>query len=168
MLYNSITVLKIHAIWFNYRPENSCYIISYMGRSQWPCGLSLRSAVARLLTLWVRIPPEAWECMSFECCVLSGRGLCDELINRLEESYRLWCVFMCDIETSRMRGRGPCWAAAPQEKQSDILTFRLKIHTNVKHYYWYYYSIIKLAQLIILLFRSYKQNYDERFCRTKF
>jgi len=27
-----------------------------------------------------------------ECCVLSGRGLCDELITRPEESYRLWCV----------------------------------------------------------------------------
>jgi len=25
-----------------------------------------------------------------ECCVLSGRGLCDELITRPEESYRLW------------------------------------------------------------------------------
>jgi hypothetical protein len=24
-----------------------------------------------------------------ECCVLSGRGLCDELNSRLEESYRL-------------------------------------------------------------------------------
>jgi len=24
-----------------------------------------------------------------ECCVLSGRGLCDELITRPEESYRL-------------------------------------------------------------------------------
>jgi hypothetical protein len=27
-----------------------------------------------------------------ECCVLSGRGLCDELITRPEESYRLKCV----------------------------------------------------------------------------
>ena len=25
------------------------------------------------------------------CCVLSGRGLCDEMITRPEESYRLWC-----------------------------------------------------------------------------
>jgi hypothetical protein len=25
-----------------------------------------------------------------ECCVLSGRGLCDELITRTEGSYRLW------------------------------------------------------------------------------
>ena len=36
-----------------------------------------------------------------ECCVLSGRGLCDELITRPEESCRLWCV-VCDLETSRM------------------------------------------------------------------
>jgi len=31
---------------------------------------------------------------------LSGRGLCDELITRPEESYRLWCVVVCDLETS--------------------------------------------------------------------
>ena len=44
---------------------------------------------ARLLRSWVRIPPGAW---IFVCCewrVLSGRGLCDELITRPEESYRL-------------------------------------------------------------------------------
>ena len=40
--------------------------------------------------------------VSSECCVLSGRGLCDELITRPEESYRLWCVFVRDLETSRM------------------------------------------------------------------
>jgi len=34
--------------------------------------------------------------------LLSGRGLCDELITRPEESYRLWCVVVCDLETSRM------------------------------------------------------------------
>jgi len=32
---------------------------------------------------------------------LSGRGLCDELITRPVESYRLWCVVVCDLETSR-------------------------------------------------------------------
>jgi len=32
-----------------------------------------------------------------DCRVLSGRGLCDELIIRPEESYRLWCV----LESSR-------------------------------------------------------------------
>jgi hypothetical protein len=39
----------------------------------------------------------------FECCVLSGTGLCDALITRPEESYRLCCVVMCDLETSKMR-----------------------------------------------------------------
>jgi hypothetical protein len=38
-----------------------------------------------------------------ECCVLSGRGLCDELATRPEESYRLWRVAVCGIETSSMR-----------------------------------------------------------------
>jgi len=33
---------------------------------------------------------------------LSGRGLCDELITRPEESYRRCCVVVCDLETSRM------------------------------------------------------------------
>jgi len=33
---------------------------------------------------------------------LSGRGLCDELITRPEESYRLCCAVVCDLETSRM------------------------------------------------------------------
>jgi len=33
---------------------------------------------------------------------LSGRGLCDELITRPEESYRLCCVVVYDLETSRI------------------------------------------------------------------
>jgi len=33
--------------------------------------------------------------------VLSGRGLCDEMITRPEESYRLWCVVVCDLENLR-------------------------------------------------------------------
>ena len=37
-----------------------------------------------------------------QCRVLSGRGLCDELITRPEESYRLCCVVVCDLETSRI------------------------------------------------------------------
>jgi hypothetical protein len=34
----------------------------------------------------------------FVCCVLSGRGFCDELITRLEKSYRMWCIVVCDLE----------------------------------------------------------------------
>jgi hypothetical protein len=39
-----------------------------------------------------KIPPRAWMPVCCECCVLSGRGLCDGLIPRPEESYRVWCV----------------------------------------------------------------------------
>ena len=67
------------------------------GRSRWPLGLRRGSAAALLLRLWVRIAP--WASMFF-CCVLSGRDLCDELITRPEESYRLWCVVVFDLETS--------------------------------------------------------------------
>jgi hypothetical protein len=60
-----------------------------------------RSAAARLLRLWVRIPPGTWLFECCECCVLSS--LCDELISRLEGCYRLWCVVACDLQTSKMR-----------------------------------------------------------------
>ena len=67
-------------------------------RSQWPRGLRRWSAAARLLRSWVQIPPGAWMFVCCECCVLSGKGLCDELITRPEESYQLWCVVVCDLE----------------------------------------------------------------------
>ena len=78
------------------------YIYIYICRSQWPRGLRRRSAAARLLRSWVRIPPGAWTFVCCECCVLSGRGLCDELTTRPEESYRLCCIVVCDLETSRI------------------------------------------------------------------
>ena len=94
------------------------YIYMYACRYQWPRGLRGRSAAARLLRSWVRIPPGAWMFVCCECCVLSGRGLCDELITRPEESYRLWCVIVCDLETSRMRSHDPPWVRAPQKKKN--------------------------------------------------
>ena len=59
-------------------------------------------AAAHLLRSWVRILPGAWIFFCCECRVLSGRGLCDELITRPEEFYRLWWVVVCDLETSRI------------------------------------------------------------------
>ena len=61
-----------------------------------------RPQAAHLLRSWVRIPPGAWIFVCCECRVLSGRGFCYELITRPEESYRLCCVVVCDLETSRM------------------------------------------------------------------
>ena len=41
------------------------------------------------------------------CCVLSGRGLCDGLITRPEESYLVWCVSDCDREAAIMKRSWP-------------------------------------------------------------
>jgi len=90
-----------------------------IGRSQWPRGLRRRSGAARLLRFCVRIPPEAWKFFCCECCVLSGRGLCDELITCPEESYRLRSVVVCDPETSVMRRPWPIGGCRVKNKQTN-------------------------------------------------
>jgi len=60
-----------------------------------------------------------------ECCVLSGRGLCDELITRPEESYRLWCVVVCDLENLKN-----------EEAMTRVGSQRHR-KKKVKYVYWY-------------------------------
>jgi len=48
---------------------------------------------------------------------LSDRGLCDELITRFEESYGLWRVVVCDLETSWMRRPWPTGGCYSKEKK---------------------------------------------------
>jgi hypothetical protein len=45
--------------------------------------------------------------VSCECCLLSGRGLCDELVPRPEESYRLWCVWVWWWSLEKLRRPRP-------------------------------------------------------------
>jgi len=49
--------------------------------------------------LWIVYLMQTGRMISVRCeyCVLSARGLCDKLITRQEESYRLWCVVVCDL-----------------------------------------------------------------------
>ena len=63
------------------------FLIDIVRRPRWPRGLRRRSTAARSLGLRVRIPQGAWMSVTFECCVLSGRGLFVGLITRLEEFY---------------------------------------------------------------------------------
>ena len=82
-----------------------CFLFLFLflytfSRSQCPSGLRRGSTDACLLGLWVRL-------MLGPCVfVLSGRGLCDGPIPCPEESYRLSCVTMCDLETSNKKR--PC------------------------------------------------------------
>ena len=111
--------------------DNSCSAVAVLVlsgcecRSQWPRGLRRKSAAARLLRLWVRIPLEAWKFVSCECCMLTGRSLCDELITRPEEFYRLWRVVECDLETSIMSWpcpTGGCCAKRKKERKKVAAT----------------------------------------------
>ena len=55
-----------------------------------------------------------------ECCVLPGRGLCDGMITRPEESYRLRCVVVCNLEnSSRMRRPWPTLGCSDIGKKKD-------------------------------------------------
>jgi hypothetical protein len=102
-------------------------------QSQWPRGLRRRSAAARLQILGVRIPLEAWMSVCCKCCVLSCIVLCVGLIIRPEESYRLWCVVVCDLETSWMRRTWPTGGggAVSPNKTKIIYT------SNRDHQAWY-------------------------------
>jgi len=56
--------------------------------------------------------------------VLSGRGLCDELITLPEESYRLWRVVVCDLETIKIlvndeEAKAHWGAIAPRERERE-------------------------------------------------
>jgi hypothetical protein len=69
-----------------------CTCMFQKGRSRWPRVLRRGPTVARILGMWVLIPPAALVSVSCECCVVSCRGLCVGLVAGLEESYRVWCV----------------------------------------------------------------------------
>ena len=61
-----------------------------------------------------------------ECCALSGRGLCDELITRPEKSYQLWCVVVCDLETSLMRRPLPTGGLLRQKGKKKNVEVRIR------------------------------------------
>jgi len=113
-----IGIASLTGIWTIIQPNIHARSI-VLSWSQWSHGLRRRSVAVRLLRLWVRIPPRAWKSVCCEYCVLSGRGLCDELITRPEEFYRLWCVVVCDLENSWMRRPWPTGGCRAKNKQTN-------------------------------------------------
>ena len=69
-----------------------------------PSGRAVESVVLRLHAVGSNPTRGMDVCLLW---VLSGRGLCDELIVLPEESYRLWYVVVCDLEISWMRRPWP-------------------------------------------------------------
>ena len=81
-----------------------CGCRSWWPRACWDCGFESRRG--------------AWKFVSCECCVLSSRDLCDELITRTEESNRV-CVCLSVIVKPRHGQRhGPLQGVALRKKKS--------------------------------------------------
>jgi hypothetical protein len=79
--------------------------------------------------------------VSCKCCVLSVRGLCDQLVPRPEESYRVWCVStVCDHKTSTKRGGPAPYKAVEPYKENNVhqLTKRIPVvHEIILREYQY-------------------------------
>jgi hypothetical protein len=111
-----------------------CTCIFQTGRSRWPRCLRRGPAAACCLGLWGPIPPGALVSVSWECCVLSGRGLCVGLIAGPEESYWVWCVWLSVVVKRRYWGSpGPLRNVAPLGKQPITLAWRVFIF----YLYWW-------------------------------
>ena len=111
-----------------------------MSPSQWPRCLRLRPAAPRLLRLWLRIPRGAWMFVCCDWCVLSGRGLCDELITHPEESYRMSCVVVYDLEISWIRRlwlTGGCRAKKKQTKHFGLIIPNSQVNKKPSSVYFY-------------------------------
>jgi len=100
----------------------------------WVCG-------ARLLGLRVRIPPGTCMSVCCECCVLSGRSLCDGMITCPEESYWIYmCVCVCvskecDREAPYGEVMNRNWVEAPQKFKKNLALYAYsQIPTVTKRY----------------------------------
>jgi hypothetical protein len=95
-----------------------------------------------------------------ECCVLSGRGLCDELITRPEESYRMCRVVVCDLETSKTRTLKPAiglWKIQPQwvvtaGKQTTNIQYYKLCMLLFSYYVWPDDGLIKRGPKHIVIY----------------
>jgi hypothetical protein len=90
--------INFKTFWFTWTILMAC-------RSQWPRDLSRGSTAARLLGLWVRIPLGSWMSVCIECCVLSGRGLCDGLIREALPTVMRRCVWSRNLKNEEAMGR---------------------------------------------------------------
>ena len=123
-------------------------LLDALYRSKRPRGLRRRYEAARLLRLWVRIPPKLCMFVCFECCGLSGTGLYEELMNS-SRGVPLSVVLRCDLEPPRMKpwtalGRSAT-AERERERERERETGGPMVHgTRVAHW------ITNMARGVIL------------------
>jgi hypothetical protein len=98
--YKKCTILFMQSTRHSFSDFNKTWILLYQ--------ISYKSVQWKPRS-WVRIPPGAWMFVYCECCVLSVRGLCDELIIRPcrrtnrdthdEANNSLWQILQMPLKT---------------------------------------------------------------------
>jgi hypothetical protein len=88
-------------------------------------------------------PTGAWMFVCSECCVLSGRGLCDELITLPDETYRLRCVVVCDLEAWRTRRP---WSALGRSAIGKKIYFHSSNTVSIMFQFQFPWSIFYLPE----------------------
>jgi hypothetical protein len=98
--------------------SQSLYRLRYPAHRTSPLN-SCKFATACLLRLW-----ETVVCLLWVLCVVWS--LCDELITRSEESYRLWYIEVCDLKTSWMRR--PWLGSGRSATRKNYLIWKVKLN----------------------------------------
>ena len=119
-------------------------ILGWISR-RWDVGM----LAARLLRLWVRIPPGAWMFGPCKCCILSRRGLCVGPITHPEKSYRERCVQSVWSRWPARGGHGP--------KSSQRATGEKHINIHIHLPWW---IINNLPTFYSLTFFSFSFSLD--------
>jgi hypothetical protein len=96
----------------SFKPLNAelnpiCYLLAILGAHHFlhVCRIRVKSLTLRLLMSYIYIYSEHQFLMILDYTqrrTTVGKTPLDDLITRPEESYRLWCVIVCDLETSRI------------------------------------------------------------------
>ena len=134
-------------------------------RFKWLRCLMCGSAAARFLGLLVQISPGEWMSLSWECCVLSGRGLCVRLITCTEESYPVWCVWVWQwsLDTDEVLAH---WGQLRLGKNKIPLNFEISHHlTSLATVNSFPPTHIYLAKKVIYFFWRYERAMASSFMR---
>jgi hypothetical protein len=73
-----------------------------------------------------------------ECCVLTCRGLCDKLITRLEESYRLWYVVVHDLDNFK-NDEAMTRVGSQRHRIKNIPTINNVILRNIREHFFIFF-----------------------------
>jgi hypothetical protein len=99
--FQSVLLSRQDSLWFTVIIYHS-YAICVCCRSQWPRGLRRRSAAARLLRSWFRIPPGAWmSVVSVVCCQVEVSATSWPLVQKSPTDCG---ASLCVIQKSHLRG----------------------------------------------------------------